>query len=319
MKQPLSNEELYMRQNIINLVVSGERDNAELAYQLLLSINLKIEDLFDNNQQFCDFANTYLKAYHRDIWVPRFFIDNNTGYKTLDYSFSDTTPSDEYPFITPMVEQLITHLYGIFAEEQPSIIFECPNLKSLHVDVDEFVFRDFPSKILDLIQLEHLYLKYYEVANIPSQITKLVNLKSFSLKASHLFQIPESIKELPALENVTIFTNKTRPKDEDFERYNIQFQSSLLNLSQCPNLKQLELTISDGVQHLQTLGKMQKLEKLILNIPSYLIESLPAILLQLKYLDEVQLKINNKHTAVDVNKFEKAVGLLRKQYNFSCV
>ena len=319
MKKQLSSEELQMRDNILELALSGEKYNEELAYQLLLSVNLNVEDLFDNNDTLCEFANKYLKSYHSDIWVPKFYIDKNTGYRTLDYSYSDLTPKNEYPFIRPLVQQLMTHLYGTYAQEQPAIVYECPHLKSLHIDVDEFVFEEFPYEILDIQQLENLYLKFYTVANVPAQISKLKNLKSLGVVTSYIFNIPPSIRELSQLEHITIQTSRSRPKDTEIERYRQNFYTSLCNLMLCPKLKSLELTIADGINNINCIGNIEKLEKLSLNISVNLIETLPDILIKLKRLEDVEIKLFNKSMPVNVQAFEKAINILKRQYNFSCI
>lgn len=79
------------------------------------------------------------------------------------------------------------------------------NLKNLQLHKNKFT--EFPTQLLNLVNLETLLLSGNEISSIPNEINRLQNLKEINLQGNKLLQFPIQLLDLPKLEKPMVLGN----------------------------------------------------------------------------------------------------------------
>lgn len=68
-------------------------------------------------------------------------------------------------------------------------------------------FKEFPIKVLELTELENLFIARHEIIEIPDEIYKLKNLRCLDLKGNKISKIPTSIGRIENLQSLNLSAN----------------------------------------------------------------------------------------------------------------
>lgn len=238
--------------NLLNLVISGQRENIELAYSMVEHSNdIELQKKFENVIEKMFLGNKIDSTKKED--VIKFFeatlLDLNErslneipkvvfGVKNLAWLMLNKNNLSSLPLEITTLNKLIVlecrnNKFTDFPKELLSMhqiqelvfsdnaISELPESIGKLTELDVLNFKNnriksIPKSFGNLIELDEVYLDWNEISEIPESIGNLSKLKRLSLAQNNLTDLPDSVKNLTNLEVFFLYGNDI-PKERIIE------------------------------------------------------------------------------------------------------
>ncbi|MEM6722405.1 MAG: leucine-rich repeat domain-containing protein [Bacteroidota bacterium] len=143
----------------------------------------------------------------------------NRAYAIKETDFDNWTYLEDKPEMAGVMNQLLPEAMLDHFKAEAKACQSCDDLETALVDPKQVKelsingsmtgkpFESFPEAILEMENLEILYLSDHEMTTIPAELTQLTNLRELSFAGNQLKDLPEGLFKLPKLEELILFDN----------------------------------------------------------------------------------------------------------------
>jgi Leucine-rich repeat (LRR) protein len=258
-----SPEAVAMRQNVVRLLESNQKENIDLALQLIESGGLHD-----------DVENALLELYAFDAFELEEIL--------------------KLPAFMLRVIQCVK-IHYVKLKHLPEIIFQCPRLRILQTY--ETNFMGISDKIADLQHLEVVSFAYDKISEIPEALLSLPKLKDITFSHNKLTALPAYIKKATKLQSLFAESNKLTTLPEEIgeikELLHLLLNGNKLidlpeNLWNLPKLKTFRAEYNQLTALSESVGKATALENLQITVNN--LKTLPAAIVQLRKLKRLDAR-----------------------------
>ncbi len=191
-------------------------------------------------------------------------------------------------------------LYQCNLSELPAEIVQLQNLQELYLRSNNL--SELPAEIGQLQNLQELYLDSNNLSELPAEIVQLQNLQELDLRSNKLSELPAEIGQLQNLQYLNLRSNKLSELPAE--------------IGQLQNLESLNLESNNLSELPAEIDQLQNLQ--YLNLSSNNLSELPAEIVQLENLESLNLESNNlSELPAEIGQLENLESLNLESNNLS--
>ncbi|MEO1434437.1 MAG: hypothetical protein AAFV80_02820 [Bacteroidota bacterium] len=147
----------------------------------------------------------------------------NRAYAIKETDFESWTYLEDKPEMAGIMRQLLPEAMLDHFKPVAEACQSCDDLEAAMVDPTQVkelsinggmsgtILEEFPMEILQMENLEILYLSDHNMESIPPELTQLTQLKELSFAGNQLKNLPKGVFELPNLQELILFDNPLTP------------------------------------------------------------------------------------------------------------